>query len=71
MGEHDSTWYGISLQSFQISCLTCIPSQTFAHPPHTHWGSRVRNKENFDAVQALFNSSQNIDVLPILFCLEI
>lgn len=51
--EHGFICYAISLWSAQVSCLCYVPFQPLVLP--TLWGSRVKNREVLDIVQALFS----------------
>lgn len=56
---------GLVLWAIGVSCPSCIPSQTLAHP--THWGGNWGEKGDLDALQARLSSCQNTGELPTLF----
>lgn len=54
--EH-TTWFGISLCSFWVSCPSCVFSLPLAYPQLTCWAKEYKTR-SFDIVQALFSKSK-------------
>ena len=59
--EHNATWHGTSLQSVWVTCPSCVPSQSLAHPQPTGLGGTWRDSP--EALQALLTYSHNTEVL--------
>lgn len=49
--EINMGYYGVIWDILWVSCPSCVPSQPLVHPQATHWGSRTRNREDFDTIQ--------------------